>query len=213
MMTSVFLALRWALAVVLMVAGAGKIGGAESLASSVRNYLIVPDRLVTPLARFLPAAEVALGVALAAGLLPAITGWFALAAFCTFAAAMAWNLSRGRSFDCGCGFTVDTPISWSLVGRNLILVALSAVVALGPSGGLAALPGASQPRSPAPTATALVAVPMIVLLVAVTVRLMGSIQPLQLQAGRPPSVGSAKADAGLSIVHVDGQNANNKGVI
>ena len=212
-MTCVFLALRWALAVVWVAAGVGKAGGTSSVASSIREYGMLPDGIVVPIAKVLPTAEIVLGVALAAGVLPAVGGWVAAASFCALAGAMAWNLAHGRTFDCGCGLTAHTPISWQLVGRNLILAGVSAAVAVGPSGGLALLRGGSQVPAGGPASTALIAMPMIVLIVAVIARLLATIQPLQLwQAARQKRPASTAGNRGLSIVQVAARGTSDEGV-
>ena len=211
MIASLLLALRWALGVLWVAAGAAKIRDVRSVSTSIRNYAVLPGGLVEPLAKFLPTAEIVLGVALVAGVFPEVTGWVALAACLTLAGAMTWNLARGRSFDCGCGLTSDTPISWLLVGRNVALAALSALVALGPSGTLAVLRGSSRVPVDAPSTTTLVAIPMMVLLVATTTRLLAKAQPLWLlRAERPPTGVPAAAERGLSLVHVDGRNTNHR---
>ncbi len=87
----------------------------------------LPEPLLGPLARALPAVE-----ALAALLL--LTPWraagaaLAAALLLSYAAAMAWPLARGRRPDCGCGGE-PLPVSWALVARNGLLAALAWVVA------------------------------------------------------------------------------------
>ena len=111
----------------------------------VANYRLLPDALVAPVAALLPLAELALGAGLIAALF--IGGAFALAVglaaavlLLVFAVAMAVNLRRGRAhIDCGCGHPqLRQPLSWLLVGRNIVLAL--PLVALGlvwrPLGGL-----------------------------------------------------------------------------
>ncbi len=95
----------------------------------VADYKVLPERLVQPASMAIVAAEVLVvalqfvpggnvfGLALAAAMLS------------LYAAVMALNIRRGRTFiECGCGGAVQ-PLAWSLVVRNavLVLVALSAI--------------------------------------------------------------------------------------
>jgi hypothetical protein len=59
-------------------------------------------------------ATVAYGGALSIALLTAVT------------AAVAVNLARGHAdIDCGCGGLSQQPLSWGLVGRNVVLAAMA----------------------------------------------------------------------------------------
>lgn len=87
----------------------------------------VPGALLTPAARLLPAAEGAAALLL---LTPWRAAGAALAALLllAYAAAMGWHRLHGRSLDCGCGGE-PLPVSWALVGRNLLLAALALLAA------------------------------------------------------------------------------------
>lgn len=111
---------------VFVQAGASKWRHLRLMPGIVANYRLLPEPLVAPVARALPALELALGVALLAGgqrfaALPAILLLWA------FAAAMAINLRRGRGhIDCGCGQShLRQMLSWPLVWRNLVLSAIA----------------------------------------------------------------------------------------
>ncbi len=97
------------------------------MAGVVGNYRLLPAWAVAPVAMLLPLVELALGIALL--LAPVLrvlalgAGLAAAGLLLVFALAMAVNLRRGRGFiDCGCG-DPDTrqPLSWWLVGRNVLL--------------------------------------------------------------------------------------------
>ena len=100
-----------AVGMVFVLAGAAKLRHRELLAGVIANYRLLPAALVGPAALLLPPVELALG---------------AMALLLIFAAAMAINIRRGRSqIDCGCGRSqLRQPLSWLLVGRNVVLAAL-----------------------------------------------------------------------------------------
>jgi len=119
---------RVCLGLVFLTAAAHKLRHGAVFPAIVANYRILPRRLAAPVARILPWAELAVGLALVTR---AAEPWPALAALLllgAFAGAMAVNLRRGRAhIDCGCGQSaLRQTLSWSLVGRNLGLALLAA---------------------------------------------------------------------------------------
>lgn len=79
------------------------------------TWLLPALELLAALLLLTPWRE--LGAALAAGLLLA------------YASLMAWHRLHRRTLDCGCG-GAPLPISWLLVARNLVLLAVALLVAL-----------------------------------------------------------------------------------
>jgi uncharacterized membrane protein YphA (DoxX/SURF4 family) len=125
---TVLLLVRLALAGVLGVAGVAKLKDRGGSRRAVVDFG-VPERLVTPVASGLPVAE----LAAAALLLPAGTAqWGALLALLLlafFVAAIAVNLSKGRTPDCHCfGQLHSGPAGWRTLLRNLVLAAGAAIV-------------------------------------------------------------------------------------
>jgi uncharacterized membrane protein YphA (DoxX/SURF4 family) len=129
---------RWLLALVLLGAGLAKLADRAGFAQAVQRYAILSPAAVAAVASGLPGVEVVLGVALAAGIAPLISGAGACLLLIGLAAAVAVNVSRGRRFPCGCG-PVGGQIGWPLVARDVVLSALAVAVAVGPAG-LALLP-------------------------------------------------------------------------
>lgn len=131
---------RLSLAGLFGAAAATKLAALEPFTGVVRNYRLLPEPLVRPVALSLPVAE----LLLAAGLMVPATGRAAAAGavllLLAFAAAMAVNIRRGRvDIDCGCFMTVlRQRLGWGLVVRNLLLVllALPLLAAGGPGRGL-----------------------------------------------------------------------------
>jgi uncharacterized membrane protein YphA (DoxX/SURF4 family) len=164
----VALAVRWLLAVVLIVASFTKFGRSKNFGETISQYDLVPDRVVAPLAAILPVAELLLGALLAAGALLVPTAILCACIFGLFAAAVAFSLVRGRSFDCGCGLGSHSAISWIHVARNLILSGLSALLAIQPA--VLAI-GGGYLRG-APGTRELLAVPLGVVLLCMTLKLV-----------------------------------------
>ena len=114
-----------AVGLVFVLAGLAKLLHRELFVGVIANYRLLPAALVGPAALLLPPVELALGTALLlSGHWLAALGSMVL--LLVFAAAMAINIRRGRSqIDCGCGRSqLRQPLSWLLVGRNVVLAAL-----------------------------------------------------------------------------------------
>jgi hypothetical protein len=135
-------AIGWTVMLVLTgvfgAAAVTKLRALDAFVGVVHNYRLVPEALERPIAYALPVVELAIALGV---LLPALRAPAAVAAaimLALFAVAMAINLLRGRrDIDCGCFATVlRQRLSWSLVGRNLLLagMALALVPGLGVRG-------------------------------------------------------------------------------
>ncbi|RVT41209.1 methylamine utilization protein MauE [Sphingobium algorifonticola] len=111
--------------IIFVAAAIGKLRHRDVFPGVVANYRLLDARLVGAVAMLLPVVELIVGFALIANL----SGHAAAAAIVLlilFAAAMAINIRRGRTYiDCGCGLShLRQPLGWSLVGRNLLLAAM-----------------------------------------------------------------------------------------
>lgn len=129
------LAALLALAVVFIGGAVGKFAALAEFAGVVANYRILPEPLVLPFARGIPALELAGGLALLVpGLRFAGAGGLS-ALLVVFTLAIVINLVRGRThIDCGCfNLAARQTISWWLVARNVGVGVLLAV-ALVPAG-------------------------------------------------------------------------------
>lgn len=164
---------RWVLALVLLGAGLAKVGDREQFSEVIERYAIVPADYGARLAVGLPWLEIAVGLALAVGLAPAVSGCCASVLLLGFAVAIGVNLARGRRFDCGCGGSLSGEIGWSLLVRNLFLAAIGVAVALGPTG-LAVSAGALVGGRAHVAAHGLLPVPMIVIAIFGLVRCLQS---------------------------------------
>ena len=142
-MALVLLAARCLLVCVFLRAGFAKVTDLADFRSAVTNYRLLPAYLVPAVALTLPFAELAAAVLLALGILPDITAGLLALLLLSFAAAIAINLARGRSFDCGCAGSAPRTISWAHVASNIGLVALAVGIAVAPPSTLALWPGPS----------------------------------------------------------------------
>jgi len=123
------LVLRVLLAFILARAALHKWRARARFAEHLRAYRLLPDALVAPAAIVLMFAETTVAITL---LNPEwrAPGLIAAALFALYAAAMAINLSRGRTeLDCGCGgaLAARTTLDWLLVSRNALLVGAAIV--------------------------------------------------------------------------------------
>jgi hypothetical protein len=113
---------RAAVAVLLAHAALAKLGDRPLFEQHLAAYK-VPHNLLPALAWLLPLLEGAAAVLL-------LTPWretgalLAAALLALYAAAMAQARAQGRELDCGCGGE-PLPVSWALVARNAVLVALA----------------------------------------------------------------------------------------
>lgn len=121
---------RFVLASVLVLAGLAKLPRLGEFEGAVRNYRLLPARLVHPVAVALPAGELVGGLLLAVGLATPAVALAVAGLLVVFAAAVSVNLARGRSIDCGCfGSVAAKRITWATVARNIGLAGLAVVVA------------------------------------------------------------------------------------
>lgn len=93
---------RLVLGVVLLVAGALKVGNLDQSVLAVRGYQVLPYDLAVVVGYLLPPLEIIVGILLIVGLFTrwaALLGGLLMAAF-VVGIAQAWI--RGLSIDCGC---------------------------------------------------------------------------------------------------------------
>lgn len=132
-------AARIVLFVLFVVAGVAKLAdrsGTVELAG-----FGVPGRVARPLSRLLPLVELAVAVGL---LVDAVAWWAGVAALVllsVFAVGAAGAVLRGGDAECHCfGQLHVRPVGWLTVVRNLVLVAVAAVVVAASPDGLGASP-------------------------------------------------------------------------
>jgi len=123
-----------AIAVLLASAATHKVRAPARFAKQLADYQLLPEALVRPVARVIPAVELVIAFAL---LVPVSRYWAALAAaglISLYAAAIGINLWRGRrDIDCGCaGPDQAQPLRPVLLLRNSALVGLALLASVSP---------------------------------------------------------------------------------
>ena len=97
-------------------------------AMAIDAYKVMPENAAVAVAHVLPWVELALGIALIAGLLPRVTTLSATALLAVFFTAMVHayqpGLKEGQQISCGC-FGLGEPISGWTLARDGTLLAVS----------------------------------------------------------------------------------------
>lgn len=119
--------LELGLALLFGVAAGHKLVDRDRFLAVLANYDVVPERLVPLAGLAIISAEIvaALLLVLPPDRAPGVT--LSVALLSAYALAIAVNLLRGRTrIDCGClGFGRHDRIAWTMVTRNLALIALA----------------------------------------------------------------------------------------
>jgi uncharacterized membrane protein YphA (DoxX/SURF4 family) len=120
------IALRWGLGAIFIYASVPKLLDPVGFGIVVNNYQILPNKMVYPVAAFLPYIELILGLFLILGV--ARTGVILLSVvfFFIFLFALVLNLIRGLNIDCGCFHVESGEVSkimmyWYVI-RDLFLL-------------------------------------------------------------------------------------------
>jgi hypothetical protein len=117
---------RVCVGLVFLLAATQKMRHWRILSGVIANYRLLPGWAVAPATALLPPLELMVAVLLLSALAMPWSLLVSIALLALFAAAMAINLRRGRAdIDCGCGkSSLKQTLRWTLVGRNILLVAL-----------------------------------------------------------------------------------------
>lgn len=125
-------AARTVLGGVFVVAGLMKRGRTVESAKTMREFG-VPAAASGPAAALIPWVEIALGAMAIFNLYGVVASGLLLCLLGAFTVAIAFNLVRGRRPACNCfGDLSSAPITWWLVGRNLALAGVAAIVCAAP---------------------------------------------------------------------------------
>ena len=121
---------RYGIALVFGHSGAVKMADLADFRLAVRNYELVPERLLGAFAVGLPLAELAGAGLLIAGVLTGPAAAVLAGLLAVFVFAISVNLRRGRTFSCGCSGKTSSDITWRHVIVNAVLAALAVVVSI-----------------------------------------------------------------------------------
>ena len=128
-----------ALGCLLLGAAWHKLIALQAFAAVVADYRLAPSFLSASVAHILPPLEMALGLAWILGMAMPLVAPATAAMLGIYTLAIAINLLRGRvHISCGCGLGTgahdDQQLSWVLVLRNLLLIAVSLLPMIESSG-------------------------------------------------------------------------------
>ena len=180
---------RYVLGLIFVFAAIPKVLQQTDFAGAVADYRLVPASAIGFVARFLPIVELLVGVGLLTGTRVALCAYVAAALLLCFSVAVAANLLRGRTIDCGCqGSATAGAISWWLVSTDVLLAALAAFVGRVDPAALAAIGSADKASITTPNAIACL---VIALLVVIGQMLVGAQLRLWRAASRFESRGRA----------------------
>jgi putative oxidoreductase len=123
-------ACRFLVGEVFLLAGLAKLADRKSFETAMIQYGLLPPRLVRPATQALPLLELGGGGLLLVGLGLVFVSTAVAGALVLFSVAVAANLVRGKSFDCGCRAPgAPRKIGWGLIARNAMLVAMGVLAA------------------------------------------------------------------------------------
>ncbi len=131
-------ALRVALGLLLIVAGALKVTHPEWLASIIAGYRLLPSPLVVPLAIALPPLELIFGLYLVIGIFTRVAASVVCVMFVAYTIAVASAVVRHIPASCGCFGPGDAAIAdWPHVVLDVLLALVAFFVARAAPGALA----------------------------------------------------------------------------
>lgn len=118
------LAFRLYIAGLFIYAGMYKINYTAEFAETIASYRMIPYWGVNLMAVILPWIELVCGILLAAGVRARSAALIIGSMMLVFTIGIAINLLRGSPISCGCFSTLEDPISWQTLVRDLIWLAM-----------------------------------------------------------------------------------------
>jgi uncharacterized membrane protein YphA (DoxX/SURF4 family) len=122
------LAFRFYIGGLFIYASIYKINYPAEFAETIASYQLAPYFLVNLLAVVLPWAELIAGTLLLAGIRPRAATAILGGLLVLFTAAIVWVLAHGVPIGCGCFHTIEDPISWKTLVRDLGWLAMTGYV-------------------------------------------------------------------------------------
>lgn len=120
---------------VFIVSGIAKWVDKPGTEASMSRYRFLPVGSGKIIANVFPVLELLVGLMLVLGLLTTVAALGAIALFAVFTGLIVYDLARGENGACHCfGRLSDERLTPLAVVRNLVLMALSLLVALGAGG-------------------------------------------------------------------------------
>ena len=130
-MESLIIACRLLLGAVLLMSGIAKLGDPRSFVENIQQYRILPKPLARLFGWLLPYVEIAMAVALLAGVYPRLVGISAATLLVIFMSAIGVAMVRKQNLNCSCfGLLYRERVGWGTQTRDGILVILAASLAI-----------------------------------------------------------------------------------
>jgi uncharacterized membrane protein YphA (DoxX/SURF4 family) len=135
-------AARWLLGAVFVAAGALELPEPAAAVRAVRAYRLLPEGLVGPVAFGLPVVEIAVGLALLAGVYVRTAALASAVLLAVYLAGVGSAWARGLQIDCGCfggggAVAAGDTAHPAEVARDVALLAVSLALARWPRSRLA----------------------------------------------------------------------------
>ncbi len=105
-----------------------KINFPAEFSDNIASYLLVPHWFVNPLAVFLPWMELVSGTCLMAGIRVRASATVICGMLVMFTLALILVLLNNTPIDCGCFKSGGDPVSWFIVIRDLVWLAMGIYV-------------------------------------------------------------------------------------
>ncbi len=122
------LAARLYIGGIFIYAGLNKINYSAEFAEIIASYQMIPDWSVNFTAVILPWAELICACLLIIGLRSKSAAAILAGMLAVFSLAIAVNLMRDIPIGCGCFTSLETPMSWRTLVRDLIWLGLTVYV-------------------------------------------------------------------------------------
>ncbi len=113
---------------IFIYAGLNKINYSAEFAEIIASYQMIPDWAVNVTAVVLPWAELICAALMIMGLRSKSAAVILTAMLSVFSLAIAVNLVRGVPIGCGCFTSLETPMSWGTLLRDLMWLAMTVYI-------------------------------------------------------------------------------------
>lgn len=113
------------LGITLLLAGYSKLRAPSAFIAVVLEYKILPTSLARSYGRWLPIAEMSIGILLIAGIWVNLLAFVSALIFSSFLIAVSINIFRKRDLSCFCFGQGSSLIGWHTIGRIILLFSIS----------------------------------------------------------------------------------------
>ncbi|RCK73968.1 MAG: putative methylamine utilization protein MauE [Ignavibacteriae bacterium] len=123
-----FYIFRYFIGIVFIIAAIPKIEDPAAFAKSIEGYQFLPTFLINITALLIPWIELLVGISIIIGFFLRGTSLLAIILFSSFSILIGISLLRGLSIDCGCFGNLGSPLTYSRLIEDLILLLFSTYV-------------------------------------------------------------------------------------